>query len=232
MVQKNSAIKRPTQKERSLHYCFIFENNRTVFKNNCMNETDRQRLEEKKKQVQAQQQVKAQSERLAAGWLPTLQLIQQKRIAWRLEYFICTTGLTYTHWKMQLGREPWQSAEPNKLLLLEKDEVYVHNELVDHYPNHHPLRYVPELQYTPGENSWSEKEILTEAFEKLGFPDQPVYFFCMRLPPVLILRFSDIIKLAGEGLLKELEDICITPVDYSWLIFRSLEDEWQFGYKE
>ena len=197
-----------------------------------MDEASRQRLVEKKKWVQAQQEVITQSKQLADWWLPALQLVRQSGIEWKLEYFNCITGLSYTHWQNQLQHEPWLSAEPHKLILKEQASFYVHENVLKHFPNHHPLRYLPQLSFTPSLSSNTDQQVLTEAFQRLGLKDEPVYFFFMRLPPVLVLQFSDLVKLAGNGLLPSLEDICITPANYNWLTFRSLEDEWQFGKRQ
>ena len=197
-----------------------------------MNEADRRRLSEKKNQVQAKQVVAEQSSQLAKWWLPTLQLIRQQGIEWQLEYFTCATGLHYTHWQNQLQQNPWLSAEPEKLLVHDRDLLYVHDEILTRYPGHNPLRYFPKLSFTPDLYSTTDQQVLTEAFQKLGLKDGPVYVFFMRLQPVLVLRFSDLVTLVGKGLFDLIEDICITPANYNWLIFRSLEEEWQFGHKE
>lgn len=73
--------------------------------------------------------------------------------------------------------------------------------------------------------------MVAKAVQILKIPArEEVYFFYTRFPPVLRLPFSSV------GLLKEdeimtPEDLCIMPIDSSWLIFRSLENEWTWGVK-
>ncbi|MDP3129310.1 MAG: hypothetical protein Q8M81_12505 [Sediminibacterium sp.] len=197
-----------------------------------MQEADRERLEEKKKQAQAQQEVMAQSQQLASWWLPILDLVLQQQYPWQLAYFTCATGYAFTHWEKQLQSDPWVGVAGDRLVIKEQSSLYVHDGVTEHFPGHHPLRYEPKLPFTPGLSNASDPEILTAAFQQLGLTDGEVYFFCMRLSPVLLLRFSDLVLLAGKGLLDLPEDICIAATDYSWLIFRSLEGEWQYGYQQ
>ncbi|HEY1019360.1 MAG TPA: hypothetical protein VGE25_10195 [Sediminibacterium sp.] len=197
-----------------------------------MQEADRERLAEKKKQVQAQQEVVTQSQLLASWWLPVLDLVLQQQCPWQLEYFTCATGYAFDHWQKQLRSDPWLRAGTDRLIVKQHHSLYVHDGITEHFAGHHPLRYEPKLDFTPGVTEAPDTEILTAAFQQLALSDEQVYFFCMRLSPVLLLRFSDLVQLAGKGLLDLPEDICIAATDYSWLIFRSLEGEWQYGYQQ
>lgn len=195
-----------------------------------MDEETRNRLAAKKHSLQAQQEVIAQSSLLADWWLPTVELVQNAGVEWRLEYLTVAAPDQYPYWTKQLQQMPWEKFPPEKMLVF-TPSAYVHESVTASFPGTHPLRYVPQLEHESSKENGSDRQTLIEAAQQMGIGDQPVHFFFMRLSPVLQLGFTDLVALAGEGILEVPEDICIAPADLSWLIFRSLEGGWQYGRK-
>jgi hypothetical protein len=195
-----------------------------------MDEETRNRLAAKKHSLQAQQEVIAQSRLLADWWFPTLELVQNAGVEWRLEYFAAHGVEQSAHWTTLLKQMPWSKFPPEKFPLIEPP-LYVHEGVMAAFPGTHPLRYQPNLASRAGTANADDQEMLNDAAQQLGITDEYVYFFFMRLSPVIQLRFTDLVALAVKGLFEVPEDICIAPSDLSWLIFRSLEGEWQYGPK-
>lgn len=195
-----------------------------------MDEEARNRLAEKKQSIQAKQEVTAQSRLLADWWLPTLGLVQDAGVEWRLEYLTAASGEQLSNWAAQLQQMPWAKFSSEKLLVFAPSPS-VHERVAASFSGTHSLRYLPQLASGPSTDNSGGQQILKETAQQLGIGDQPVFFFFMRLSPVLQLRFDDLVLLAGRGIFDVPEDLCIAPVDLSWLIFRSLEGEWQYEQK-
>lgn len=193
-----------------------------------MDEETRNRLAIKKQSAQEKQEVAAQSRLLADWWLPTLELVQNAGIEWRLEYLTTAGDDQLSHWAMQLQQMPWAKFPIEKLLVF-APSPYVHESVATFFPGTHPLRYLPQLASGPATENSGGQQILKEAAQQMGIGDQPVFFFFMRLSAVLQLRFDDLVTLAAQGIFDAPEDSCVAPADYSWLVFRSLEGEWQYG---
>lgn len=194
-----------------------------------MNEVDRKRLLEKKKLLHAQQAVTEQSKQLIKWWLPAIHVLQTEQTGWALKYLACAGDDTYHFWLKELRREPWKQFSFTDAVILNHEGLYIHDRIFNNYPSVLPLRYFPKLSHKadPGDKA---SDVLNRAYSFLAIDDQPVYLFFARLSPVISLPLSTVIKLADTELLLSLEDICITPMNFDWLIFRSLEDEWLFGY--
>ena len=195
-----------------------------------MDEETRNRLAAKKHSLRAQQEVIAQSSLLADWWFPTLELVQNAGVAWRLEYFAAPAVEQLDHWTTQLKQMPWSKYLPEKFPLIEQP-LYVHEGVMAAFRGTHPLRYQPNLASRATTANADDQKILTEAAQQLGITDDYVYLFFIRLSPVIQLPFTDLAALTVKGLFEVPEDICIAPSDFSWLIFRSLEGEWQYGPK-
>jgi hypothetical protein len=99
------------------------------------------------------------------------------------------------------------------------------------FPSSLLLRYMPALTTHV---AWETDSalMLSQAAKTLTIPsEEEVYFFYTRFTPVLRLPFSSIGLLREEEIMNP-EDLCIMALDGSWLIFRSLENEWTWGYKQ
>jgi hypothetical protein len=196
-----------------------------------MNDADRQRALEKKKLLQAQLAVAEQSKQLVNWWLPAIHVLETEQTGWTLQYLTYAEGDQYRLWLQELRRQPWHAFSFSDAVILNRDDSFIHDRIFTDYPSVNPLRYLPRLsqQTEPRDTAG---QVLTRARDFFRIEDQPVYLFFARLSPVIKLPISSIIKFTNTELLLNVEDICITPMNFDWLIFRSLEDEWQFGYRE
>ncbi len=194
-----------------------------------MNDEDHKRLLEKKKLVHAKQAVTEQSKQLINWWLPAIHVLQKEQVDWKLEYLACVPGGDqYNFWLQELHRQPWQAFSFSDAVILKQEDSFIHERIFHDHPSVLPLRYFPKLSHKADPDD-TARGVLNRARSLLTIDDQPVYLFFARLSPVISLPLSTIIKLADTDLLLSGEDICITPMNFDWLIFRSLEDEWLFG---
>lgn len=95
--------------------------------------------------------------------------------------------------------------------------------LLEVFPSSNPFRYVPDLsRFEPG--------TLIEIREDLQIADQTVFLFYFNYGAVLTLRLFDLLNAENDTLFNvEHGDAVIFPVDYSWLIAFSIEEEWYAG---
>ncbi len=194
-----------------------------------MKETDRLQLLNKKKLLQARLAVAEESKQLMNWWLPAIQVLQEEQTSWVLEYLAPASDDKYSFWLQELRRKPWQEFSFNDAVILNREDAYVHDRIFNNYPSVLPLRYFPELSHKADPLDTAD-QVLNRARSFLHIEEEPVYLFFARYSPVIILPISTIIKHADTDLLLDREDVCITPMNFDWLIFRSMEDEWRFGY--
>lgn len=92
------------------------------------------------------------------------------------------------------------------------------------YPSVHPLRYVPE-SFIPIESNTNIG--LTETVEFLGLKNQSVYLYHLQYAPILKLQLFDLLEAESDEIFNFWHgDAVISPIDYSWLIAFSLEEQW------
>jgi hypothetical protein len=70
---------------------------------------------------------------------------------------------------------------------------------------------------------------LKEIFAKQNLSSQPIYLFFVRMSPVIKIDLLDLASIATNDIIPDHEDTAIMALDGSWLIFKSLEQEWVFG---
>ncbi len=195
-----------------------------------MKENNNKDLIQKRQQLQIQIRINELNGHLADWWLPTIQLLNQEKCKWSLEYLVCATGDEHGFWGKVLFQPPWNQFHFTGEVIRNEKYHYVHEKIYKSFPGNHPVRYVPNLSVYKSEKVNNNQSILENIIKILGIVDQPVYLLFARMAPVIVMQLSDIVKLANTELLLSSEDICITSVSYEWLIFRSIEDEWRHGF--
>jgi hypothetical protein len=196
-----------------------------------MKEEDKLKSIQKKQLLKAKLAVEEESRQLADWWLPAIQTLQAEQVEWSLQYLAFARGDKYSFWLEELQTQPWKAFSFNDAAILDQDHPYIHNRIFIDYPSVHPLRYLPELAHN-ADPAYTASQAMQWASGFIYTEEQPVYLFFARFPPVIILSLSSVIRLADSELLLPGEDVCITPMNFDWLIFRSLEDQWRFGHKK
>lgn len=183
----------------------------------------------KKEQLKARLNVKETAKQLAVWWLPVLEVLHEANTIWSLEYFVCAEDFQYGFWLDEIGLEPWNQFPVPKMVIKKTNDFYVHDSIVATFPNTHPLRYVPDLpKFNKGADETGQS-VLKRIIHEVSLDDAEVYFVYLRFAPVLKLQLKDIVQLADTELFLPMEDVGIVAKDYSWMLFRTLEDEWYFG---
>ncbi len=116
------------------------------------------------------------------------------------------------------------NASQNHLLekIIQEKSLPVHGKLDDYYPTVNPIRYLLD-----GKSFISEDVLppLKKCIEDLQITETGCMVLYPVYTPVMELEFSDILT-AYDQIFEPMTDVCLIALDYSWIIFRSLEDEW------
>ena len=159
--------------------------------------------------------------------MPIFNAVRELDITWSFEYFDCVTKEDIPYWEVAIKQLLADSQIPitgSKT----PDVYYVHTKLEELYTSQLSLRYNPTLDnhvaYERDTALMLERAATTLNISK----NEEVYFFYARFTPVLRLPFETIALLKEQDIMMP-EDLCIMPIDYNWLIFRSLENEWTWA---
>jgi len=189
-----------------------------------MNDAKKILLEQKRKQLQLNLGI----QNWLPSWLPVFNAIRQLNKAWSFEYFDCIKEADLSFWEKTLQLKPLAVLDIPLRAIKTPGDYYVHQKMVELFPGHLPLRYMPALPHHISYETDGAAVFAKAAATLHISAETEVYFFYTRFTPVIRLPFSSIGLLREEEIMVP-EDICVMPVDFSWLIFRSLEYEWTWG---
>lgn len=193
-----------------------------------MNKEQIEKREVKKQQLKDKLAVDQQSSFLATWWIEIANSIKETKIEWSLEYLEVVNQNQYYFWMGILKQEPWIGFSFPDTVIHKGDRYWVHELFYSNYPSSLPLRYLPRLEKwltNRSDNGATFKEILA----KLNLSNQTIYLFFVRMSPVIKMDLFDLALIASNDILPDHEDMAIMAIDGSWLIFKSLEQEWVFG---
>lgn len=188
-------------------------------------------LEQKRRYLQKKIQVKEDVTRLIEPWIEVYKKILQHGLDCRIEYLQCIDEEAMEPWIDALRNGPLAGLNFNAEAVLRKGKKCIQQQLEENFPGIYPLRYMPELTYRINFPETTARVILQNAMKSLGVVDEPVYIFFNRFSPVIKMNIADVPEITLH--LTDLqEDLCIMAESGQWLIFRSLEDEWRWGYQD
>jgi hypothetical protein len=193
-----------------------------------MNEQERNSSLLKKERLANKLAVDQQSSFLATWWIEIANVIKEAGVNWNLEYLEVVNQNQYDFWIEQLKRDPWANFSFPDTVIHKGDHYWVHELFYSNYPSSLPLRYLPKLEKWLT-NSSDKGATLKEIMAKLNLSNQPIYLFFVRMSPVIKMDLFDLASIATNDIIPDHEDTAIMALDGSWLIFKSLEQEWVFG---
>ncbi len=193
-----------------------------------MNEQERNSSLLKKERLANKLAVDQQSSFLATWWIEIANVIKEAGVNWNLEYLEVVNQNQYDFWIEQLKRDPWANFSFPDTVIHKGDHYWVHELFYSNYPSSLPLRYLPKLEKWLT-NSSDNGATLKEIMAKLNLSNQPIFLFFVRMSPIVKMELFDLASIATNDIIPDHEDTAIMALDGSWLIFKSLEQEWVFG---
>ena len=187
-----------------------------------MTPEQRRILEQKKKQLQ----LKIAAEQFVAERIqPYLEILDELARA-EIQYSI--VALSYIDPEQQPFLEPLLQQEPFTNYKLSQAIILDNNPLVDQlldlYPNTHPMRYVPDLPI------YDDYFFVEEWIKEHNLADKEVYLYHLSYALLLKVNFSELVKKATDEIFNFwYGDAVVFPEDYSWIIAYSINGQWRFG---
>ncbi len=103
------------------------------------------------------------------------------------------------------------------------------DKICNDFPSTSHFKYVMDLPLL-NENSNNTKATLLIAAKKLNIKDGAVYFLSTDCCPLLQLQWSELVEHSNKLFNHSPISLIFTDVNYSWIIFRSIENEWRCGF--
>lgn len=193
-----------------------------------MNEEQKFSSEQKKQALRNKLTVEQQSTFLITWWLEIANSIKNAGAKWSLAYLEVVNQDQHDYWVEKLTQDPWTSFSFPADVICNGDSYWVHEMLYSRYPSSLPLRYLPSIEIFKSKEVDTSR-ILKTIIDQNGLSNQVIFLLYVRMSPVIKMDLYDILTLDAAAILPELEDAAIIALDGSWLIFKSLEQEWLFG---
>ena len=184
----------------------------------------RKELEGRRVLLQQKQQATAFVESRVRPFIEILQTLKKNEVDFNIvEFFNISPEWSMFLDEILLG-DPFAAFGLNKANRI-NNSALIHA-LLDGYPSHNPLRYVPDLPL-----------IYPDAFLRFIIEadnpyDEMVYIFYFSYPFVLELPLSHLKQVDETELFNFWHgDVAIFPKNKAWLMAYSLEEEWRYGEK-
>lgn len=182
----------------------------------------RSELEEKKACLQELLKIRSYCNTHLKPWLRLYDELVDSGIQPNIKYL----ASTFDHDpKLFLQAIEEQVGDSRKQLLekvIQEESLPVHRQLEEKYPTINPIRYLPDG------NSFISEDILPvlkNCLDDLQVTDKSCMILYPIYSPVLEIKITDLLSVYDQ-IFEPMTDVCLIALDYSWIIFRSLEDEW------
>jgi hypothetical protein len=197
-----------------------------------MNDDKRAELVKKKRNLLLKLQIDERIQSTIKDYLYLFDFLNGNRIFYEIEYLTCVNVEQHPIFLQALTNPPLSNYNFQENVVKLSDSHYVHQKVEQFFPSSLKLRYLPVLKNYE-KNFGLRSAGFENAYKLLGVENETIYFFIYNYSPVIKLQLKDIIKYktAFFDLNHLSNDVCIVPLDYRWLIFSSVEDDWGWGFK-
>lgn len=197
-----------------------------------MNEDKQEELNFRKSQLLLKLKVDDLIKSTINDYLYIIEFLNRNKVEYEIEYLACVTEELHIAFLKALSDTDLSNYHFDKELIKLADSHYVHEKVEEIFPSSLQLRYFPRLPYYEKSLGLRSKAFLN-ACNLLALSDETVYFFYCKYSPVIKLDLRDLQQHIAAFLDTDMlsNDVCIVPLDFRWLIFGSIEDEWGWGKK-
>ena len=192
-----------------------------------MDSARKNKLQEKLQLLQIKLNAQNRIKQEFIPWLSLCDVLVNNSITYDIQFVAVVKEVEKEYWIHAIEHLPELYSITSKHLLI-GDSNPVHEQVIQHFPNHYPLRYVPNI---PVVLSCKDDMFKAMQFCKTLLPiTDKVLFFHEHFSPVIELKLDALCTYANE-LIQPLDNAFICSPNFDWLLFKSLEDEWRFGIK-
>ncbi len=193
-----------------------------------MDADQKQSLAAKKYQIQLRIKVDEFIERHFLHWLEIYEAILSTNVNHELVQLANVEKEEISFWEKRMFTAPFEKFHFDLQKLNTDAERNIITKLYTSFPSTNPLRFMP-TDIVPLLVSDKAAEIIAYFTQQLNVNlEAEVYLMYLYYTPVLKLKLRDIITYAEQLYDFPMEDIVITAINFDWLIFRSMEEEWRF----
>jgi hypothetical protein len=193
-----------------------------------LDEIIRQQLQKKREALLQTIRVQQYAEQHILRPLSLYQHLQETYPACTLKYLAANMDVDFDAFceavKQVLPPEQKNLAEA----IINSKQLPAQEELELNFPSQRELRYSPS--HSPQLYEENAALALETAIEGLKIAEQPVLLFYNVYTPVLQINLT-IARKEADQIFEPHNDVTLLALDNSWLIFRSLEDEWYWLHK-
>jgi hypothetical protein len=190
-----------------------------------MTEEKRRELKQRQRRMQDILRLQGYFRLSLQPWIEVYRLLKERQVKFNVLYLVATMDnapdlITEAAKAFTLNNEELLS------YIIEGPELYVQGKVRDNFPSVNGFRYMPAM----GQFSSDYQKTLLQAITELGITNQPVLFFYSTYYPVIQIDLFNVLRHA-DMLYDPMVDVIVLPLDYSWIIFKDLEDIWAWKYK-
>lgn len=192
-----------------------------------MKENQKTTLELKRKHVQLKLQARQFIYRgVEFYWLDYFNTIKKLGLQFEIEYLCTVTQEEESYYKEAVEKINNPDLNPTFVKVISES---LHDKMFSTFPSISAFKYVMNLPMLHCCESDSKKMLLA-AQEILQIKDEEIYFLSTDCSPLLKLRWSELIMYSNEIFNDGLMSFVFTDINNTWIIFKSIENEWRCGF--
>lgn len=189
-----------------------------------MEESRRDILKKKRERNQKKDKISEYCKQHVIPWLEIYHSLKSKGADFRLEYLVADLDQP-----IDLVEETLMSLLPDSehgLItgLIESRVLPVHQKMEEVFPSRQKIRYLPGK--TPLKSDPDADKMIKNALDELNISPEDECMICYSIyTPVITTTVREMLK-CWSILFEPPENVAILHMNYNWIIFRSLEEEW------
>lgn len=192
-----------------------------------MNKNQRQSLADKRSRLQKKIQVqKYVRQGIEFHWLEYYNTIKKLGLSCHIEFLCTCTADEQPYFEEAISDLNHPDLKPGMLQITNESLV---DRIFKKYPSTSPFKYVMDLPVL-SETETDVSKMLKEAQHRLGFKDDQIYFFSSDCSPLILLQWNQLVEQANRIFDDSNISLIFTDPGTNWIVFRSIEEEWRFGF--
>ena len=192
-----------------------------------MNPEQKSALEQKRKHLQMQLQAREYIKNgIQFHWLDYYNTIKALHLQCTIEWLCAATPEEQPYFAAAINALQHPDLKPEMVLITEESLL---DKICNDFPTTSHFKYVMDLPLLK-EYERNTIEALLMAQAQLQIKEGPVYFLSTDCCPLLMLNWAELLEHGNEIFDHAFTSLIFTDLNYKWIIFRSIENEWRCGF--
>ena len=191
-----------------------------------MNIEQKSSLEQKRKHLLKQLQATEYINRgIRFHWLDYYDSIKSVHMQCNIEWLCAATSEEQPYFAAAIKSLNQFDLKPEMVVVTDESLL---DKICKDFPSTSHFKYVMDLPLLI-EYEGNTKEALLLAQERLKIKDSLIYFLSTDCCPLLKLDWRELVEHSNEIFNDSHTSLIFTDLNYNWIIFRSIENEWRCG---